>query len=69
MQDYELRILNFDGTLSLLSQNSYLNTLAAISASKRIAGTRPYEVWCDERCLYSSLNPPPITPPSSRPAA
>lgn len=69
MQDYEIRILNFDGTLSLITQSIYLNSLAAIAAGKRLAGNRPFEVWSVERCLYSSLTAPPIFDPPQRPAA
>jgi hypothetical protein len=69
MQDYDIRILNFDGTLSLQTRCSHLNSLAAISAARRLAGNRPYEVWSDDYCLYSSLGPAPITQPPDRPAA
>lgn len=69
MQDFEIRILNFDGTLSLITQSTHLNSLAAISSGKRLAGSRPFEVWCAERCLYTSLAPPPMFDPPKRPAA
>ena len=69
MQDYEIRILNIDGSVSVKTQSPYMSSLAAISAARRLAGNRPYEVWSDDYCLYSSLTLPPISRPPDRPAA
>lgn len=69
MQDYEIRILNIDGSVSITTRSLYMNSLAAISAARRLAGNRPYEVWSDDYCLYSSLTPPPVGRPPDRPAA
>lgn len=69
MQDYEIRILNFDGSLCIRAEGPYLNSLKAIAAARKLAGNRPYEVWWDERCVYSSLTPPPIKPSPQRAAA
>ena len=68
MQDYEIRILNIDGSVSVKTQSLYMSSLAAIAAARRLAGNRPYEVWSEDYCLYCSLTPPPIHPPD-RPAA
>ena len=69
MQDYEIRILNFDGTTSLTTEMPYMNVLAAVAAGRRLAGKRPYEVWQDDRCVYTSLAPPPLKPPPDQPSA
>jgi len=69
MQDYEIRILNLDGSLSVKTQSTYMSTLAAIAAARRLAGNRPYEVWTEDYCVYSSLTQPPVNRPPDRPAA
>jgi hypothetical protein len=69
MHEYEIRVLNGDGSTNIVLQEVHLNTDAAITKARRLAQKRLFEVWCDDRCVYAARKeaPPEGHPP--RPAA
>jgi len=52
MENYEIRILRWDGLPGLITERQYLNTAAAITAGKLLACGRRFEVWTDDCCVY-----------------
>jgi hypothetical protein len=58
MHEFELRILSPDGATVLSAIEVYLNADRAIIAAYRLANGRLYEVWCDDRCVYSGSTKP-----------
>lgn len=70
MHEYEIRILKSDGSTGVIMQEVHLSTHAAVNKARRLAGERPFEVWSDDRCVYSTADKPssPGGPPD-RPAA
>ena len=69
MENYEIRILRLDGSLSLLAERQYLNLDAAITAGKLLAKGRRFEVWTDDGRLYPAASQARIAGPPSHPAA
>ena len=69
METYEIRILRFDGTPSLIAQQKYLSAQAAITAAKLLAAGRRFEVWNDDYCVYDGAARPGADKPPQRPAA
>lgn len=53
MQHYEIRVLKDNGSLSLKIANDYLNSNAAITAARRLAKGKPFEVWRGDYCVYA----------------
>lgn len=67
MQDYQIRLLREDGTVSLTTAQRHISSDAAIAAAKKLAHGTRYEVWNGDRCVYEWRNPtyrPPASPPS-----
>lgn len=64
MQHFEIRILGEDGSPFITSTLELYSTHSAIGSAVRIARGRPFEVWCDGRCVYASVsgNRPPPSP-------
>jgi hypothetical protein len=65
MQDFEIRILREDGMPAVLSTMKLYSAQSAIGAALRLARGRPFEVWSQERCVYSSIpsgGPGPSSP-------
>lgn len=54
MQHYEIRVLKDNGSLSLKVGNDYLNSNAAITAARRLAKGKPFEVWRGDYCVYAN---------------
>jgi hypothetical protein len=70
MLSFEIRILKADGSLSMATEQIHLNADAAVRAARRLAASRPFEVWSEHRCVYSSTAvPEPEPPPLGQPAA
>ena len=70
MHEYEIRILKNDGSTGVIMQEVHLSTHAAVNKARRLAGEKPFEVWSDDRCVYSTSRgtfPPDGSP--SLPAA
>ena len=58
MHEFELRILSPDGATVLSAIEGHLNADRATMAVYRLANGRLYEVWRDDRCVYSgSIKP------------
>lgn len=69
MREYEFKICRFDGTVSLTIAATHLNADAAICAASRLAAGKPFEVWDQQRCIYTSLvSVPRIPEPPAKPA-
>lgn len=58
MREYEIRILKNDGSTSVIMQEVHLSTHAAVNRGRRMAGASPFEVWSNDRCVYSTANGP-----------
>jgi len=70
MHEYEIRILKNDGSTGVIMQEVHLSTNAAVNKARRLAGERPFEVWSDDRCVYSTASTPSSPDGSpNRPAA
>ena len=52
MQEYEIRILRPDRTTAAVIEATYFSDDEAVREAKRIAQSRPFEVWRDLDCLY-----------------
>lgn len=59
MQDYQIRLLREDGTVSLTTAQRHISSEAAITAAKKLAHGTRYEVWDGERCVYEWRDPTP----------
>lgn len=68
MTEFEIRILTPDGRPGIATTLSLFSAQSAIGAALRLARGRPFEVWGDGRCLYTSIVPA-VPPPGDRPAA
>jgi hypothetical protein len=56
MKEFEFRYLDSNGKVIEVERFQYLSSYSAmISAEKRGTQTR-IEVWCEDRCVYSSDN-------------
>ena len=54
MPEYETRIKNCDGDLSLKASSQHPSDFAAIRAAKRLCSEgQTIEIWRDEFCVYS----------------
>jgi hypothetical protein len=69
MHEYEIRILKGDGSTGVVMQEIHLSAEAAIKKARRLARERSFEVWSDDRCIYSSDHSLPPDAPPNRPAA
>lgn len=68
MENYEIRILRLDGSPGVITENRYLNADAAIAAARLLAGSRPFEVWNRDYCVYAGTPNRPDKMTSSWPA-
>lgn len=70
MTDFDIRILNPDGSASIVTTMSAFSTQSAIGSAVRLSRGRQFEVWGEGRCLYTSAPSAASTqlPPNS-PAA
>ena len=57
MGDYEIRILNADGTSARVMAAFYADDAAAIQSGHRLADGQAFEVWLGTKCIYPSANP------------
>jgi len=67
MLTFEIRILKADGSLSMATTMTHLNADAAVRSAKRLAGKKQFEVWANDRCIYTSpvsLHLVTATPPT-----
>ena len=64
MSEFEIRILNTDGSLSIRSTLRLFSTQSAIASASRLADGRPFEVWEEDRCVYTSIANVPPDPPA-----
>lgn len=69
MLECEIRILTADGSPSIITQEVHLNAASAINKARRLAGQKAFEVWSNDRCLYSTLSAPTSSAPPTQPAA
>ena len=69
MSEFEIRILNLDGSPSIRTTLRLFSTQSAVASALRLARGRPFEVWEEDRCVYTSLANMPPEPPSTRHAA
>lgn len=51
MHEYEIRVLNTDGSTALVCEEVQLHDTAAIRSASRIALGRPFEVWRGLDCI------------------
>ena len=65
MREYEIRILRADRTTDIVFEVAHLTDNAAISAAKKFAEARPFEVWRGLDFVYGSQTETPL---SFRPA-
>ena len=56
MQEYEIRILRADKTTDTVLEVAHLNDNAAIRSARKIAESRPFEVWRDVDCIYGGAS-------------
>lgn len=54
MHEYEIRILNTDGSTALICEEVQLHDTAAIRSASRMALGRPFEVWRGLDCVRSA---------------
>ncbi|HEX2613629.1 MAG TPA: hypothetical protein VHO02_08550 [Fibrobacteria bacterium] len=54
MHEYEIRILNSDGSVALICEEIQLHDNAAIRSASRMALGRPFEVWRGIECIRSA---------------
>ena len=59
MHEYEIRILKADGSPGVIMLEVHLSANAAVNKARRLAGERSFEVWSDDRCVYSTANKSP----------
>jgi hypothetical protein len=70
MNEFEIRILNRDGSPSITTSLTVYSVQSAIGSAVRLARGRPFEVWTEGRCVYTNgATIPPPPPAGSRPAA
>jgi hypothetical protein len=55
MSEFEIRILNSDGSPSVMTTLNLFSTQSAVGSALRLARGRPFEVWREGRCVYCSL--------------
>jgi len=51
VREYEIRILQSDGSPSILTAQIYLSDQSAIQAARRMALGRQFEVWRGMECI------------------
>jgi hypothetical protein len=66
MGEYEIRVLNSNGTCSAIIEQIQLNDHAAIRSAQKMARGQPFEVWRGLDCIYAGSAPAPYL---DRPAA
>jgi len=59
MQEYEIRVLKDDRTLSLTMITMQLSVSMAIREGWKIAQNHPFEVWRDDDRVYCALTAKP----------
>ena len=69
MHEYEIRILQREGSSYLITAQIHLSDAAAIQAARRMALGRQFEVWRDMECITGYAAPPPIVLTSEKTAA
>lgn len=69
MFEYEIRILKADGSASVITKSWHGSSEAAIRSARRMAQARPFEVWQDDYCVYSTMAAMETSQPPDRPAA
>lgn len=70
MSEFEIRILNRDGSPSITTTLTVYSAQSAIGSAVRLARGRAFEVWSEGRCVYTSVAAQPAPPPPDyRPAA
>jgi hypothetical protein len=62
MQDYEIRVLNFDGSAAIITAEIHLTDASAIRAGRALADGLPFEVWRGIDCIYGGDLPAPKVP-------
>jgi len=61
MRDYEIRILQETGAMSIIYTETHLSDAGAIKSARRMAHGRQFEVWWGMECI-TGLAKPPQTP-------
>lgn len=54
MQEFQIRILDENDVPYISSSHRLHSTHTAVASAMRIARGRPFEVWCEGRCVYAS---------------
>lgn len=57
MHDYEIRILNPDGSAAIIAAEIYLCDSSAVRAAHAMADGLAFEVWRGMDCIYGSRLP------------
>ena len=57
MRDYEIRILNPDGSTAIIAVEIYLCDASAIRAAHAMADGLAFEVWRGMDCIYGAALP------------
>ena len=66
MDEYEIRVLNSNGTCSAIIEQIQLNDHAAIRSAQRIAKEKKFEVWRGLDCIYAGSIAAPVPYPTAR---
>jgi hypothetical protein len=71
MDEYEIRVLNSNGTCSAIIEQIQLNDHAAIRSAQKMARGQQFEVWRGLDCIYAGSIAVPAPDPTirDRPAA
>ena len=67
MDEYEIRVLNSNGTCSAIIEQIQLNDHAAIRSGQKMAHGHSFEVWRGLDCIYGASGRPVAE--GDRPAA
>ena len=57
MHDYEIRILNPDGSAAIITAEIHLIEASAIRSARALAGGLQFEVWRGIYCIYGARLP------------
>ena len=66
MGEYEIRVLNSNGTCSAIIEQIQLNDHAAIRSAQKMARGQKFEVWRGLDCIYAGSVAAPVPRPTAR---
>ncbi len=69
MHEYQFRILRYDLTTSLMTEEVHLSNNAAFRAARKLANGRPFEVWRGMDCIFGPARDRVAVAEGPRPAA